>query len=317
MNTNTSLKNLLPIQTNTLDEETIPTVNARDLHAFLEVGKDFSTWIKNRIAKFGFVEGQDFVYVECLSSPNLGSSKSRAQRTIEYHLTLDMAKELAMVERTPRGKEARQYFIACEKEYRRPVAGETTLPTVSPAQAPRTIRERFLKGLDYDLVLSELHFLIALNKAGPGMHENQAFLAAVCQTEAMLGIELRPLFAPEALALESPNRCAELRPTDIARRFGVIRRDGKEDPAAVNRLLADLGFQTHTPRETLSWTPTEKGWPFAVVKDVPHKTAHLGRPVRQLFWKDSLLEIVGNDLERLGRTRVQTHSGQQMLLTVQ
>jgi len=89
VDTNASLKDLLPIQTTALDLEAIPTVNARDLHAFLAVGKDFSTWIKDRIAKFGFVDGQDFVCTESLISPNLGSSKSRAQRTIEYHLTLD------------------------------------------------------------------------------------------------------------------------------------------------------------------------------------------------------------------------------------
>lgn len=91
------------------------TVNARDLHAFLEVGKDFSTWIKDRISQFDFAEGVDFVKTQDLSSPNLGSAKSRAQTKIEYHLSLGMAKELAMVERTEKGKQARLYFIECEK----------------------------------------------------------------------------------------------------------------------------------------------------------------------------------------------------------
>ena len=89
--------------------------NARDLHAFLEVGKDFSNWVKDRIEQHGFIENQDFVSVEDLSSPNLASSKSRAQRIIEYHLTVEAAKHIAMTEHTPRGKEARDWFIECER----------------------------------------------------------------------------------------------------------------------------------------------------------------------------------------------------------
>ena len=56
----------------------VPTVSARHLHTFLEVGKDFSNWVKDRIDAFGFVEGQDFVIVEGLISPNL--AKSNLQR---------------------------------------------------------------------------------------------------------------------------------------------------------------------------------------------------------------------------------------------
>lgn len=287
---------LIPIQRNAQGEA---TVNARDLHAFLGVGKVFAAWIKDRIQKFGFVEGHDFVFKHDLSVPNSESSKARAQHIIEYHLSLDMAKELAMVERTAKGKEARQYFIACEKEYWRMVNNESAKPRAL------SISERFFGGLPNDVVLADFQLILALNKASPGVDENQAFLGAVGQMEAM-GIQLRPLLGPQALALESPHRYAELRPTDIARRFGILRRDGKEDPAAVNRLLADLGFQTRTAKETLSWTPSKKGWPFAVVKDVPNATVQGGRPVRQLFWKETLLEVVEvqESFEQLGRFRM-------------
>ena len=93
----------------------IQTVNARELHAFLEVGRDFSNWIRNRIEQYGFEESQDFVAQEVLSSPNLASSKSRSQKTVEYHISIDMAKELSMVERNEKGRQARQYFIECER----------------------------------------------------------------------------------------------------------------------------------------------------------------------------------------------------------
>lgn len=89
------------------------TVNARELHAFLDVGKDFSTWIKNRIEQYDFVDRQDFVTSEAI--PQNGGAGNRGIR-IEYAISLDMAKELAMVERNAKGKEARQYFIECERQ---------------------------------------------------------------------------------------------------------------------------------------------------------------------------------------------------------
>lgn len=91
------------------------SVDARDLHSFLGVGKQFGTWITDRIEQFGFTEGHDFEKSKNLSFPKSGSTKARPQTLIEYTLSMDMAKELSMVERTEKGKQARQYFIACEK----------------------------------------------------------------------------------------------------------------------------------------------------------------------------------------------------------
>lgn len=90
------------------------TVNARELHAFLEVKARFNDWIANRIGQYGFVENQDFITL----TKNLvsgGISK-------EYHISIDMAKELAMVERNEKGKQARQYFIECERIAKDPMA---------------------------------------------------------------------------------------------------------------------------------------------------------------------------------------------------
>ena len=89
--------------------------SARQLHSFLEVGKVFGAWLQDRIGSFGFVEGQDSVIVEGLSRPDLDASKSRPQATIECFLSIDMAKELSMVERNERGKQVRRYFIECER----------------------------------------------------------------------------------------------------------------------------------------------------------------------------------------------------------
>ena len=88
------------------------TTSARDLHAFLKVGKDFSSWMKARIEQFDFVENSDFVVIDV--APQNGGAGNRGAR-VEYALTLDMAKELSMVERNAQGKQARQYLIECER----------------------------------------------------------------------------------------------------------------------------------------------------------------------------------------------------------
>lgn len=127
-----AMSELIPVQPKEVDGQQINTVNARELHAFLGVGKKFTDWAKDRIEQFGFVEGQDFVVVEDLSAPTSGSSKARAQKITEYHLTLDMAKELSMVERNEKGKQARQYFIECERRAKHaPALPDFTNPAIA------------------------------------------------------------------------------------------------------------------------------------------------------------------------------------------
>jgi len=83
----------------------------------MEVGKDFSTWITDRIKQGGFVPGVDF---EIFDSPISGNQSGRGgdRRSKDYALSLDMAKHLAMMERTPKGKEARRCFIGCGRVLR-------------------------------------------------------------------------------------------------------------------------------------------------------------------------------------------------------
>ena len=82
---------LIPLHSQTIDGNAVETVNARELHSFLESKQDFSTWIKNRIERYEFVENHDFLII--LSKTPNGGRPSQ-----EYYITLDMAKELAMVE---------------------------------------------------------------------------------------------------------------------------------------------------------------------------------------------------------------------------
>lgn len=109
----------------TIGGEEVQTVNARELHVFLEVGKDFSTWIKDRIEKYGFVENVDYAKID---SPKSGNQKGGDRRSVEYHISLSMAKELAMVERNEKGKQARLYFIECEKRLKTVTAQQPQIP---------------------------------------------------------------------------------------------------------------------------------------------------------------------------------------------
>ena len=101
------MANLIKISNNKISDFEVKTVNARELHDFLEVKSRFNDWINNRIRDFGFVENQDFVTV----TKNLVSGGIQK----EIYLSIDMAKELSMVERNEKGKQARQYFIEMEK----------------------------------------------------------------------------------------------------------------------------------------------------------------------------------------------------------
>lgn len=105
-------------------------VSARELHKFLESKQEFANWIKNRIDKYGFVENQDFeVFDNFINNPSGGRPLK------EYALTIDMAKELAMVEGNEKGKQARRYFIECEKKLREVVTKPMTIAQMFALQA--------------------------------------------------------------------------------------------------------------------------------------------------------------------------------------
>ncbi len=86
-------------------------VSARELHQFLEVQSKFIDWFNRRIDEYGFIEGEDYQEVFLKNEKNDNGGRPSK----EYALTLDMAKELSMVEKTEKGKQARRYFIEMEK----------------------------------------------------------------------------------------------------------------------------------------------------------------------------------------------------------
>ena len=103
-------KELIIIKKSMIGRKEINSVSARELHKFLEVETRFNDWINRRIDEYGFIN--DIDYLKLSKSDYTGSG----QAPIDYFITIDIAKELAMVERNDKGKQARRYFIECEKK---------------------------------------------------------------------------------------------------------------------------------------------------------------------------------------------------------
>ena len=102
----------------TLNESHEPIVSGRTLHRELGVGTEYAKWM-TRMTEYGFVEGQDFNSVKIDEVRQEGNRHVKREIT-DHALKLDMAKEIAMIQRTEKGKEVRQYFIQVEKEYNSP-----------------------------------------------------------------------------------------------------------------------------------------------------------------------------------------------------
>ncbi|MCF0240548.1 MAG: phage antirepressor KilAC domain-containing protein, partial [Streptococcus gallolyticus] len=98
----------------TLNENQEPVVSGRQLHQVLGVKTEYKKWF-SRMTDYGFTENEDFVRVT-QKCPTLGG----VQNMTDHVLKLDMAKEIAMIQRTNKGKEVRQYFIQVEKDFNSP-----------------------------------------------------------------------------------------------------------------------------------------------------------------------------------------------------
>jgi anti-repressor protein len=109
----------------TINETEVNSVNARELWEKLGVKTPFSMWIKRRVEESMFDEGTDYLVHKNVNPENTGVSKV----SIEYIITLDMAKHIAMMEKTNKAKEVRDYFIEVEKKYQATKSESVHLPT--------------------------------------------------------------------------------------------------------------------------------------------------------------------------------------------
>ncbi|HIH2113930.1 TPA: antA/AntB antirepressor family protein [Campylobacter coli] len=141
----------------------INSANAREIFYYLNSLQDYSNWIKNRINQYDFIENQDYII-------ELVYTKGRPRK--EYYVTLDMAKELCMVENNEKGRQARRYFIECEKrlknleqEKMQKLAFNQSLGYKSQLKQQKEKYENKIKALKYDLEKKkELSFKRKLSK---------------------------------------------------------------------------------------------------------------------------------------------------------
>jgi len=224
----------------TVGSVAIQTVDGRALHAFLEVGRDFSTWTKDRIRTYGFEKGVDYEVFpgfgenpsSGLSSPNPASAKPKGGRpTTEYVLTIDMAKELGMVENNERGRMVRRYFIDCERK----------------AKAPR--RAAALKRPPSSRTLTSTWAWAESISDQLGIRDaNQKALGANALTERITGVDVLGVMGLKHLV--APQQTILLTPTEIGERLGEV------SARFINAKLLEHGFQSGSPG---AWEPTDKG----------------------------------------------------------
>ncbi|ELE4975236.1 antA/AntB antirepressor family protein [Campylobacter coli] len=141
----------------------INSANAREIFQFLNSEQEYANWIKNRISHYNFIENQDYII-------EIVYTKGRPRK--EYYVTLDMAKELCMVENNEKGRQARRYFIECEKrlknleqEKMQKLAFHQSLGYKSQLKQQKEHYENKIKALQYDLEKKkELSFKRKLSK---------------------------------------------------------------------------------------------------------------------------------------------------------
>ena len=228
------------------------TCNARDLHVFLEVATSFKDWIVRRIADYGFEEGRDFC--------SFLSESSGGRPSKDYVVTLAMAKELAMVERNEKGKQARQYFLDCERRAKSLAAGGIPPSTLSALKlVPMVARAARALGLD----------------------KNAAALSANQAVAKLTGANVLQLLGRSHLEAEN-QEALFLTPTELGERMGISGRK-------FNMLLAKAGLQA---KQSGHWAPMKPADGLFRIFDTSKRQGD-GAMVQQLKWAADVLPLVG------------------------
>ena len=153
------MNDLIKIEKSQIGSEVINSVNAREIHSYLEIKTPFSMWIKRAIEKYDFEDGQDFTTHKFVNG--------KATQT-DYIVSFDMAKELCLVEPNEKGKETRKYFIEVEKRQNRVLT--TSEQIMLLAQGHQEVEQRLTQieyKIENDITLTSAqkhHLKKAVNK---------------------------------------------------------------------------------------------------------------------------------------------------------
>lgn len=224
------MNDLIPI---TQTDDGRQAVSGRALHEFLGPKAHYKDWFPRMVA-YGFTEGEDYVLKNEHSDAPAGMP---SRPRLNHILTLDMAKELSMIQRTDRGRQARQYFIECEKRAQNPVAA---LPD------RRTLAQMVLEAEDRaDKATAELE------AAAPAIDYHDRFIA---DDQDVITVEdwgrQWGLSRPEAFALLTERKVIFRKSVtrEFSNKAGQVVDRNEYRPYSDYRNLFDLRPQHNAPR---------------------------------------------------------------------
>lgn len=253
------MEELIPVSKREFSQGYELSVNGRELHSFLGVTTRVSTWAPRRVEEAQFTEGQDFIVLH-----NSVQNLQGGRPTIEYYFTLDAAKHLCMLERTEKGKEARNYFIAVEKEARRVFLGQAPstfqVSRIGPMTQDAAMFTNGLMRIYYELDVPR-HFAVTETRRQLEKHYSFLDLDATKHVPCLLNV---------------PKTEMMLEPTAIGKKFLGV--SGK----SVNKFLHQIGWQTPI---TGGWEATEQGKPFCSPHAVDTKNFH----TYNLAWRSEVV----------------------------
>lgn len=265
------MNELIKIEKSNVGGDLIETVNARELHQFLEVGKDFSSWIKNRIEQYGFVDGVDFVSME--AAPKNGGAGNRGFK-VEYYIAIDMAKELAMVERSDKGREARRYFIECEKRLKQ------------VTNQPVPLLSEYEKDLKVIGVIAEVLRVSESSKLG--------MVKTYCEKHVSRVAPLLPSYAVDSPTGSTAGSSEPMMP--ISNVVEGIMSAAKANKALDKAGLLEQRFRKSSNGEKAFWSVTEKGLNYGKNITSPHNQRET-QPHWYVSKKEDLVNIIKDNMQ--------------------
>lgn len=218
------MNELIKVTSKVIGSEEINAVDARELWIFLESKREFATWIKTKIERYKFVDGEDYALDKNVGNVNQADSWPIRKQRIDYSISIDMAKELAMVENNKKGRDARKYFIRCEKDLK-----DIQRIDMPEWEKEELAIERFMKRLNVAPHLIPVESTKYVHSIG--------------------GPDLREIVGELPSSQNILDEEVMLEPTELGKELGF-------SAIRMNKTLEELGLQT---KENKKWVPTNKG----------------------------------------------------------
>ena len=253
------------------DNEDRPTVSGRELHALLDIKTEYAKWFE-RICEFGFSQGIDF-------SPYVTKSTGGRPST-DHQLTIDMAKQICMIQRTPIGRQYREYFLEVERQWNNPEA----------------VMARALKIADKKLIEATTQISILTTQNEQLTEKNEELNIKTIQQEQQIGY-LRPAAEYTNRILTAPDL---LTATQIAKEYGVGAH-------TLNQWLHEVGVQYKQNGQWLLYSKYQgKGYTQSVTAEYTRPDGGIGASM-QTKWTQKGREFIYRILkERKGIVPIRT-----------